>query len=347
MNERIKSKGAITKPKCTDDEIPPGNAEYQAFVSNGFVEKRIEDISDMVIMTDGLAEDIDNYVKKIAEELKCTSDEYLSVVNYWRRPCPLAEHLNVKIVPELLFELEKCFGRDIVPTTSFVINMKNVAIDERWANISNSPYEFWIWTPLFIDELCDRLEISTKCDDANGNVAHERKQFTTELDVSFVLYHKTKFNFFGPTMDVNHFYFVSEWKRNGVKLSNNGDQINKNLFIGLDEYNKVMHILLLGLRRMRRLRRLRYDLEQCMDEWLNILDLYESESVFLPNRFIDRCINLPVAKQMLKLFAIHRKARDHHGRNLCERQILKKLETSLLKPIIVYSKLKNSRNQKF
>lgn len=309
---------------------------YQHFESNGYAVLAI-DFVDMY-ETQKIVLSIDRFVSKVARDYNCTPEEYLSTTNYWRMPCKLTQHIDEWLIPEILCDLEKYFGlKDIKPTTSFLINMKNVAIDEGWADISKTPYEFRVWTPCFVDdytkvELSDRFEIVDRSDDI-GTISH---LYSPKIGESLILRHNTKFKLVGPTQR-DHFYFVSEWRRNGIKPTNRCESINCDLFADPQKYEKIKCTLLLGLEKLRRLY-FQFDLIECVDQWLFILDVYNGESVLRSHMLIDAYINVAIARQTLRLFRIFLKAKDHHGRNLAERIFLKAIDVNLLKPITVYAK---------
>lgn len=309
---------------------------YQQFESNGFAATRIDFVD--TIETQNLVKSIDEFLNAVClNELNCTTEEYLSTTNYWRLPCKLTVDVNQMLIHEILYELEKCFGiKDIKPTTSFLINMKNVIIDEGWANISKTPYEFRVWTPCFLDdyntlELSDRFEISVCSDESVTNL------YSPKIGESLILRHNTKFKLAGPK-HVDHFYFVSEWKRNGIDPTNHCDWLNCDLLVDPKKYQKIKDTLRLGLEKLRRVY-FQYELIEYVDEWLRILDIYEDESILRPHMLIDLyIINVPLARQTLKSFRIFLKAKEHHGRNLTEKLFLKELDNHLLKPIANYTK---------
>lgn len=321
------------------------SATLQQFVSNGFAVTQIEFLD--MYETQKLVLAIDEFVNGVADGLKCTPEEYLSTTNYWRLPCKLTDKVHRSLRHEILYELEKRFGvRDIKPTSSFLINMKNVAIDDGWAGISKTPYEFRVWTPCFVDdysklELSDRFEISMQSDD-NGNVSRIINLYMPRIGESLILRHNTRFKLIRPAK-TDHFYFVSEWKRNGTHSTNLCDPSNCNLFVNQKQYGKIRSILLLGLEKMRRLY-LQFDLIGCVDEWIRILDIYDDESVLRPHILLESYINVPVARKTLKLFMIFLKAKEHHGRNMTETVLLKDLDDNLLKPIEEYSKRRAALN---
>lgn len=316
----------------------------QQFESNGFAVTQIDFID--MFETQKLVRSIDEFVDDVATEFNCSAQEYLATTNYWRLPCKLTQDVDQWLIHEILFELEKCFRtRDIKPTTSFLINMKNVAIDEGWADISKTPYDFRVWTPCFVDdytklELSDRFEIVSGSDDNVTNF------YTPKIGESLILRYNTKFKLIGPTQ-CDHFYFVSEWKwkrANGMMTMNQGATIDCNLFADSKLYEKIKYTLLLGLEKLRRLY-FQYDLMECVIDWLRLLDLYEDASVLRCHRLIDEYINIPVARQTLKLFRIFLAAKDHHGRNLTEKIFLKQLDNDLLQPIVNYMKRSVFRSQ--
>lgn len=325
----------ITLDSTADTSYPQFESDGYAVVAINFVD---------MYETQKMVLSIDEFVSKVAGKFNCTPEEYLSTTNYWRLPCKLTENIDGLIIHEILYDLERCFGiKDIKPTTSFLINMKNVAIDEGWADISKTPYEFRVWTPCFLDdytkvELSDRFEIAASCDDT-GAISN---LYSPKIGESLVLRHNTKFKLVGPTQR-DHFYFVSEWRRNGIIPTNRCESVNCDLFADPKKYEKIRCTLLLGLEKMRRLY-LQFDLIECVDQWLFILDIYDGESVLRPHLLIDAYINVPVARQSLRLFRIFLKAKEHHGRNLAERIFLKAIDINLMKPITTYSNRNIAQN---
>lgn len=320
------------------------SATLQHFESNGFTITQI-DFFDMY-ETQKLVRNIDEFVNGVADELKCTPEEYLSTTNYWRLPCKLTDKVHQLLRHEILYELEKRFGvRDIKPTSSFLINMKNVAIDDGWASISKTPYEFRVWTPCFVDDyttlqLSDRFEISShSIDNRNHRIIN---LYAPKIGESLILRHNTKFKLIRPT-NTDHFYFVSEWKRNGTHSTNLCDPSNCNLFVSQKKYDKIRGILSLGLEKMRRLY-LQYDLVECVDEWIRILDIYDGRSILRPHMLIESYINVPVARKTLRLFWIFLKAKDHHGRNMTEAVFLKDIDDNMVRPIEEYLKRRTVLN---
>lgn len=313
---------------------------YQQFAATGYAVSRIEFVD--MFETQKLAISIYEFLNAVAEELNCTPEQYLSTTNYWRLPCKLTQDVDGLLIHEILHDLEKFFGiKDIKPTTSFLINMKNLTIDEGWANISRTPYDFRVWTPCFVDDyteltLSDRFEIFSILDD---NIT---KLYSPNIGESLILRHNTKFKLIGPTQ-MDHFYFVSEWKRDGNNVSNQISSVDCNFLVDPKKYEKIKWTLLLGLEKLRRLY-FQYNLIEFIDEWLYILDIYADASVMRPHRLIDSFIDVAVARKTLKSLRIFLKAKEHHGRNLTERFFLKAIDNDLLEPIQEYSKRKMVSN---
>lgn len=317
---------------------PSAAITYEQFDTTGFAVTRI-DFLDM-FETQKLAHSIHEFVNAVADEFNCTPKQYLSTTNYWRLPCKLTQDVDGLLIHEILHDLENFFGiRNIKPTTSFLINMRNVTIDEGWANKSKTPYEFRVWTPCFVDDytklkLSDRFEIFTSSDD-HGHVSITNL-YSPNIGESLILRHNTKFKLIGPTQ-MDHFYFVSEWKRHSIDVTNRTNSIECNFFVDPKKYEKIKYTLLLGLEKLRRLY-FQYNLIECVDEWLYIIDIYADASVLRPHRLIDSYINVPVARRTLESLRIFLKAKEHHGRNLTERVFLRAIDNDLLEPIREYSK---------
>lgn len=283
-----------------------------------------------------ILERVRKFIDDAANKLNCTSDDYLSVINFWRQPCKLVEEMMVWFAPEILHELERFFGcTDFRSTTTYLINMKNVTIDEDWANISNTAYEFRVWTPCYIDDhtkpdLSGQFEIFSDSQDSNsssaaGNIKHI---YQARIGESLILRHNTKFRLSGSTKR-DQFYFVSEWRRQSIGLT---DIPNNYRFLVVDELDQTNYVLLLGLEKVQRLY-CNHPLTLCVDIWLQILATYEQDIELRNHLLLNTYIDTPAAQRSLKSFRIFLQTREEHGHNLTERCLHNKLQVSLLQPI--------------
>lgn len=278
-----------------------------------------------------LASIVKRYIEIYAEDLKSTPAQYLAAVNHWRHPCEMTELLSLWIMSTLQVKVRELLAADVQLMGTSVLKANNLLITEANSHVLATYYEFCVWSPIGLpdtdDDNLDYFMISSM--DACGN--NTIRKHTPQIGEAIVCHHTTKFRFRGSKQSkCNHFYLVTEWKRNTYKELDSLDRIISTAVPKWD-YEKMRQTLLHGLQVVCN-KTHDYDLIHCAKEWLRLLN-FATELSEVNRIFIENCLNAERLKQLLATFIFSMKAEQSHNARDCDERVQRELSDHLLTPI--------------